>query len=437
MSQESPLTRRETEILGLIAQGLSNDEIAQELTISPNTVKVHVRNIFDKMGVQSRTEASMEAVKRGWVVVPGLSVEKAAPPSSPWPPLEVAISPWRWLVLFILLVLAGIFILWPPQRFYTTTNAPDFTTDASLPVAAVSPRIDTPRWFLLSPMPTARSRMAAALASDGWHLIGGENAQGDLNAHEIYTPAWDQWRTAPPRPVAARAAAAASLNEKIYVAGGCREATPLDRLDVFNTETNTWQVAAPLPKPLCGAMFAVWGDALYLFGGWDGNEVQGQGYRFDPQTGSWSLVTTMPEPRAFAGVAVTPEAIYLLGGHDGHAQRAEVWRYLPQEDRWESLPSMPAAASGLAVAADVGSIYVITGGEGQEDYPRERFDLTTQSWSTLEAPRRGPWHHAAAVVLGPNLHIVGGWGGDYLAIHEVYQTSHLIFLPAQQGSAHP
>jgi len=52
------LTRREVEILNLLRQGLSNRQIARTLWIAESTVKVHVRHIFEKLGVQSRTEAA-------------------------------------------------------------------------------------------------------------------------------------------------------------------------------------------------------------------------------------------------------------------------------------------------------------------------------------------------------------------------------------------
>ena len=71
------LSERELEILRLVASGLSNKEIAAQLVLSPNTVKVHLRNIFGKIGVQSRTEATMVAVRQGWVSV--LARADAAP----------------------------------------------------------------------------------------------------------------------------------------------------------------------------------------------------------------------------------------------------------------------------------------------------------------------------------------------------------------------
>jgi len=66
---ESPvdLTERETEVLRLLAQGQSNKQIAHSLHISEKTVKTHVSNILSKLGVQSRTQATLYAIRIGLV----------------------------------------------------------------------------------------------------------------------------------------------------------------------------------------------------------------------------------------------------------------------------------------------------------------------------------------------------------------------------------
>lgn len=61
------LTEREREVLALVAEGLTNREIAQRLEISPSTVKEHVSNILDKLDVANRTEAAKLAIERNLV----------------------------------------------------------------------------------------------------------------------------------------------------------------------------------------------------------------------------------------------------------------------------------------------------------------------------------------------------------------------------------
>ncbi len=59
------LSERELEILAKIAEGLSNKEIAQRLNVSPNTVKTHVANVFEKLGAKRRTDAINRARELG------------------------------------------------------------------------------------------------------------------------------------------------------------------------------------------------------------------------------------------------------------------------------------------------------------------------------------------------------------------------------------
>ncbi|HHX10324.1 MAG TPA: response regulator transcription factor [Firmicutes bacterium] len=65
LSQDGVLTPRETHILKLAANGLSNKEIAFELDVSPRTVQSHLSSVFDKLGVSSRTQAVVAGLKQG------------------------------------------------------------------------------------------------------------------------------------------------------------------------------------------------------------------------------------------------------------------------------------------------------------------------------------------------------------------------------------
>jgi two-component system, NarL family, response regulator LiaR len=74
---ESPdaLTARETEILMLVARGKANKQIASELYVSEKTVKAHVSSVLMKLGVQSRTQAALHAVRTGLVSIEELGEE--------------------------------------------------------------------------------------------------------------------------------------------------------------------------------------------------------------------------------------------------------------------------------------------------------------------------------------------------------------------------
>jgi len=63
------LTPRESEVLQLLAKGLTNKAIALELGISPNTVKFHINAILSKLNAQSRTEAVVRATRLGWIIL--------------------------------------------------------------------------------------------------------------------------------------------------------------------------------------------------------------------------------------------------------------------------------------------------------------------------------------------------------------------------------
>ena len=64
-----PLTDRESEVLGLLAKGLANKQIAVALSISEHTVKFHVSSIYAKLNVTNRTEAVREGLRGGWIAL--------------------------------------------------------------------------------------------------------------------------------------------------------------------------------------------------------------------------------------------------------------------------------------------------------------------------------------------------------------------------------
>lgn len=73
MSVNDDLTRQESNILALVAQGKRNIEIAQELYLSIRTVESHVYRIFQKLEISSRTEAAIYALESGLLSKPNFN----------------------------------------------------------------------------------------------------------------------------------------------------------------------------------------------------------------------------------------------------------------------------------------------------------------------------------------------------------------------------
>ncbi|MGL4651078.1 MAG: Kelch repeat-containing protein, partial [Caldilineaceae bacterium] len=313
--EANPLSDREMEVARLLATGASNAEIARDLVISPHTVKVHLRNIFDKLQVSSRTEATMLLVQRGWISVPGMvrgdeggAVPEAAPTLAPLGDLPARVAPWQRLFLLGAILLALGFLVWPWWQSQARSSPP-LLSDAG--VSAVVPQVNLDeRWEALAPLQIPRSRHAATLVEDRLLVFGGETDGGsllrDVSAYDL---TMNRWRELAPLPVAVSNLSAATLGDSVYVAGGTIERegpaaedanngrrVPSSSLLRYEREANRWHVAGELPMPLAGAVLVSDGGALYLIGGWDGTAVRDEVWRLvvDPATA---------RPLAEAGVA--------------------------------------------------------------------------------------------------------------------------------------
>lgn len=69
-AESDPLTEREKEVLALVAQGLSNQEIAEKMVVSKATVHSHVSRILAKLQLDSRTQAALYAIQKGYITLP-------------------------------------------------------------------------------------------------------------------------------------------------------------------------------------------------------------------------------------------------------------------------------------------------------------------------------------------------------------------------------
>jgi DNA-binding CsgD family transcriptional regulator len=431
---QSPLSDREQEILQLLVTGATNLQIAGRLTISPNTVKVHLRNIYEKIGVQSRTEASMLAVREGWVTLegaaqPALSVS-AAPKAQPVPtPLWQRI----YLVAALLLVLLAFFYV----QFMSGHQTPSQTNDLSDPqvladVAGMARSVA--QWVMRAPMPTARSRLALVAYEDKLYAIGGASASGVTGLVEVYDPESNGWLPLASKPTGVSNAGAAVVDGMIYVPGGYTvDGTPTDVLEVYDTRQDTWTSRSPLPQPLCAYAMAATPGRIYLIGGWDGSGYVASVYIYDPQEDRWLTGVPMDEPRGFAAAIALDDTILVAGGYDGTKEFAQMYAYHPaaQErgaDPWTRRADMASPRGGLGIASTGDALYAIGGGWTASADFSERYDPSTDTWSSIPMPLASHWRNMGVTALGGRVFAVGGWSGGHLALNEEYRTL-LYFLP--------
>ena len=75
------LTTREQEIVRLVVDGRSNDEIGAALAIATKTVEGHLRRVFERLGIESRAALSARAVAEGWLDVPTVARRRGPGPT--------------------------------------------------------------------------------------------------------------------------------------------------------------------------------------------------------------------------------------------------------------------------------------------------------------------------------------------------------------------
>jgi DNA-binding CsgD family transcriptional regulator len=437
------LSEREMEVLRLVATGATNQEIARALVISPNTVKVHLRNIFEKLGVQSRTEASMEAVRRGWVPVPnGVTAPADLSGVTPLPAPDTRkrvrepLVPWQrfYLVVVALLVVAALAL---PAWWQRQGQAPPATafTDAGQPETSPALRPEVARWATQAALPEARSRLAVVSDVSRMYAIGGEDSSGVSGRTEIYDPVSNGWLPGPSKPTPVANVSGVWLDGRIYVPGGTTQAGGVTNvLEVYEPAAGAWEARSPMPGPRTGYALAALDGKMYLFGGWDGAAYRAETFVYDPSADRWSQGASMPTARAFAAAGTLENSIYVVGGYDGARELDTVEAYDPSaegtpEGPWSPRSPMNAARGGLGLATIGSRLYAVGGGWAAPLAFNEQFDAQTGAWSRFETPVAGQWRNLGLVAYNQKLYAIGGWAGSYLSLNETYQALLRQLLP--------
>ena len=423
--EREELTEREIEVIRLVATGATNRQIASELFISVNTVKVHLRNIFAKLGVNSRTELAMFAVREG--LVEGVSLPEVE---------EVAIAEDRsrkagaWLNwrLGLAIVALSVVLVLALSRAILRPTKPMASLDTAGSMALAT-RAAQERWTAKAPLPTPRMGLAVVAYEGFVYAIGGEAAEGVTGVVERYDPEADEWISLAGKPTPVSDVKAAVVGGRIYVPGGRLASGELtDVMEVYDPEEDRWEERAPLPIALSAYALAAFEGKLYLFGGWDGESYLASVYEYDPERDLWIAKAPMPTVRGFTGAAVVGNKIYVVGGYDGQRDLAINEEYDPSKDGWEERMPMPAGRSGAGVAAAINLIHVIGGWEGGSS-KAFKYNIRDDNWQSFKTPIEGMWKGLGLAFVDTKMYAIGGWDGNYMSANQEYQAIYVIMLP--------
>jgi DNA-binding CsgD family transcriptional regulator/N-acetylneuraminic acid mutarotase len=435
--EQNLLSDREMEIVRLLATGATNQQIAQDLVISPNTVKVHLRNIYTKLEVSSRTEATMVAVRQGWVEVPRAEDEEAdeealeggrpalassvLPRLGEWPPVPL---PKRIaLVAAVLLAAVAVFV---PQVLQSGANGQD-----NDPIRRVFlPSVPATRWRTRAQMPSPRADLAVVEHEGLIYAIGGVGNDGVTAKVEVYDPQVDAWTTRRAKPTPVGFVSAVVVGDKIYVPGGIGDGQQYERvLEVYDPIGDLWQTLAPMPEALGAYGLAALEGQIYLFGGRGPQGYVDTVHRYDPQADLWETLQPMEQARGHLAAAALRDRIYVVGGYDGQDELDACDVYDPAIEAWTPCAALQQQRGGLVVVPVRERLYTIGGGMSGYLAFNESYDPRVDAWTQIETPITGEWHGLGAAFVGSHIYAIGGWSEGALSTNEAYQALFQVQIP--------
>ncbi len=444
------LSKRELDVLNCVVQGDANKQIALTLHISPNTVKVHLRNIYTKLGVGSRTEATRVAFERRLVEmdrgyegeekkeeetavsasVPNHDLVQAVPPlntiadeSPPLPPPKSSWFNWRYatFTLIFLLIVITTGLIYSTNAKPTPTPTPFVTTDLGN------------NWHTGRELPVPTTKMTLTAVGLQLYQIGGETAGGVVDTVHIYNTVDFSWSTGTSKPTAVTDSAAVALFGEIYLPGGrTANGEPTDIVEVYSPANDAWRTAANLPHPIAAATVVSDGNLLYLIGGWDGTNYLDAILVYDTVADSWRPLPNqkMSQPRASATGDIINRQLYLVGGHDQNGAMSTCERFDLIDETWHSCPNMLQARTGAGAVVLVNRLYLFGGLESSAagQTISEFFDPTTEEWLIVNTPMivngQSDWSNMGIALVETKIHALGGQQSD-----NGYLTTNFVFAP--------
>jgi DNA-binding CsgD family transcriptional regulator len=448
-----PLSERELAVLQKLAAGQTNREIAHELDISPNTVKVHLRNIFTKLGVASRTEATTAALQRGLLTMPGIAQSYQPSGELVTQPTIAEITPaagaaaaargahvyWRTAAVVMLgltLVLASLIIL---PRLRDDGAAGEEPTSASI-AGFEEQRLNDSDWLVSVPMTSGRANMALAAVGLDLYAIGGEVDAGVLNIVEVFDTTEHEWRAAGAKPTAVADAGAAVLFGEIIVPGGkLTDGQPTSVVEAYSPANDAWRPVTPLPEPVAGGLALSDGEELFVIGGWDGQEYLAEVWAYDPATDRWQSMPPISRPRAHAAGGIVNDRLYVVGGEDGDGPLTDCEFFDSVAAAWNDCePLITARTRAEAAVVANNQLYVIGGqGAGVEPFA-EMLDARLGRWQRIDLPmldEKSDWRDLGVASVETRVYALGGRIGNEIqdANYALVTFTHRTFLPTVGG----
>ena len=431
-----PLSQRELDVLRELACGASNKEIGNNLAISANTVKVHLRNLFTKLGVSSRTEAVVIALQ--WGILDGgtislpiegfkneneLELEQKSESENVAPiqveselAEEIAVEPlveeatnatekMQMADSADFPHTATPFLLPPPLVPHAPASAPVITPQE--PLSAPTPK--RTRWKLLS-----LGLIVAVVALIIFLTVERRNFTQVVEptvAATFVPERWAEsgWSTALPSNRIHTGSAVVAIGPTLYQLSGEINGQLSAESFIYHPSKNFWQTITSKPTAVTDAEAAVLVGQIFMPGGRirDGAPTSVLEV-YSPTNNLWRSAAALPVPIAGATTLAHGEQLYLFGGWDGTHYLNTAYLYDPSGDNWRPLPPMehPRAYATGGVLNQL--IYVVGGYDGESDLPFcEQFDPQLELWQAcppLLVPRGG----AKAVPLLNKLYLIGG-----------------------------
>jgi DNA-binding CsgD family transcriptional regulator len=328
------ISEREKEILQLVAHGRSNRQIAAQLMISEHTVKVHLRNIFSKIGATSRTEAGMYAIRQGWVSdVPPEAVAPTRPLEIAQPPTVGVVTPrvagrWRsWpLSQKIAAALVGVALIGVASWWWSLRT----------PVLQ-PPTVALTRWREMSALPEPQ-RGGQLVVSRGelWALCG------DLPRWWWYEATTLQWQRRADVPFSCAGAVVVAHRTWVWVFVN-------DTREIWRWDGTYWRQQPNMPVPGQLMRVTAWGDTLLLAVTHQGSQ---QLWQWDGVEPSWRLLLTQEMPHPWYPV-VLDDIVYLFGDSD------RVWQYMEPTHGLQAMASLPFVWGQSTATSVLGTMLLV------------------------------------------------------------------------------